>query len=83
MRAICFTSATVVSSHCPKIVYPPFKCGVATSVMKNCEPFVFGPEFAYARRPGLIEEQVGRSFVLKLDNPDRPFRFPRDLHPES
>ena len=27
--------------------------GVAATVMKNCEPFVFGPEFAIASLPGL------------------------------
>src|ERR1700676_2357381 len=43
MRAIFFTNSTLASSHCPKIVYPPFKLGYATSVTKNCEPLVFGP----------------------------------------
>ena len=29
------------------------RCGVGTSVMKNCEPLVFGPALAIASRPGL------------------------------
>src|SRR5215472_9633625 len=49
-RAICFTSSLL--SHWPKIVCRPSRCGVGTSVMKNCDPFVFGPELAIAKRPG-------------------------------
>jgi len=35
----------------PNIVCLLFKCGVAASVMKNCDPFVFGPAFAIDRMP--------------------------------
>src|SRR5947209_15317042 len=52
IRAICLTRARLASSHWPKMVCLPFKCGVGTSVMKNCDPFVLGPEFAMASRPG-------------------------------
>ena len=38
----------------PKIVWPRSSQGVATSVMKNYEPFVPGPAFAIARSPGLL-----------------------------
>src|ERR1019366_782717 len=37
-RVICFTSSGL--SHCPKMVCLPFRCGVGTSVIKNCEPLV-------------------------------------------
>src|ERR1019366_169183 len=49
-RVICFTNSGL--SHCPKMVCLPFRCGVGTSVMKNCEPLVCGPLLAMARRPG-------------------------------
>ena len=67
--AICFTSATVASSHCPKMVYLPFSmlacCPVnATSVMKNCELLVLGPALAYARRPGWSNSKSGETSFL-------------------
>src|ERR1017187_8433859 len=37
-RVICFTNSGL--SHCPKMVCLPFRCGVGTSVIKNCEPLV-------------------------------------------
>src|SRR5437660_9890071 len=37
-RAIFFTNSTVAGLHCPKMVYPPLRSGVGTSVMKNCDP---------------------------------------------
>ncbi len=43
----------------------PFRCGVGTSVMKNCEPLVFGPLLAIARRPGWLKVRVGLNSSLK------------------
>ena len=37
----------------PKMVCLPFSHGVGATVMKNCDPLVFGPELAMARIPGL------------------------------
>src|SRR6267142_2597666 len=53
-RAIFFTRATLASSHCPKIVWRPdrWRLCAESSVMKNCEPLVLGPELAIAKRPG-------------------------------
>lgn len=38
---------------CPKTTCFPSKCGVATVVMKNWEPLVFGPALAMLSRPTL------------------------------
>src|SRR5207237_2228479 len=51
-RAICGTSSKPFTTS-PKMVCLLLRCGVGTSVMKNCEPLVFGPAFAIARSPGL------------------------------
>jgi hypothetical protein len=36
----------------PKTTCLPSRCGVGAVVMKNCEPLVFGPEFAIESRNG-------------------------------
>src|SRR5215831_3025117 len=41
------------STTSPKMVCLPVSQVVGATVMKNCEPFVFGPAFAMASLPGL------------------------------
>lgn len=53
--SILFTNC-IPSTTFPKTVCLPFNQGVFTVVMKNCEPFVFTPEFAIERRPGADRE---------------------------
>src|SRR3954463_6096055 len=66
LRAICMTKSTLSGEHWPKIVWRPSRCGVGTSVMKNCEPFVAGPEFAIAKRPGTSNLRSGENSSSKL-----------------
>ena len=40
--------------YSPNTTCFPSSQGVATVVMKNCEPFVFGPALAMERRNGLV-----------------------------
>src|SRR5205085_4266268 len=47
------------TTSCPSITRPKTLClpsshGVATWVMKNCEPLVFGPALAIERMPGPV-----------------------------
>ena len=64
-RAIDFTTSTLDSSHCPKMLYFWFRSSSGASVMKNCEPFVFGPELAMASRPGTSKFRLGVNSSLK------------------
>jgi hypothetical protein len=41
------------STTSPNTEWRLSRCGVGPSVMKNWLPFVFGPEFAIDRMPGL------------------------------
>ena len=42
------------STTLPKTQCLPSSQGVTTVVMKNCEPFVFGPAFAIDRSPLVV-----------------------------
>ena len=44
------TSRLAWSATSPKIVCLKFRCGVLPTVMKNCEPLLFGPALAIASR---------------------------------
>src|SRR5438874_347320 len=66
LRASCRPRSTLSGVHCPKIVCRPSRCGVGTSVMKNCEPFVPGPEFAMASRPATSNLRSGENSSSKL-----------------
>ena len=43
---------SIPSTTSPKTAWFPLSHGVATVVRKNCEPPVFGPEFAIEKIPG-------------------------------
>ena len=49
VRAILAMSSPPFTTS-PKMVWPRFRWGVGTSVMKNCEPLVLGPALAIASR---------------------------------
>ena len=48
-----FSTTSWPSTTSPKMVCLPVSHGVGATVMKNCEPLVFGPAFAIASLPGL------------------------------
>src|SRR5581483_1543073 len=48
-----FSTTFSPSTSSPKIVCLPVNHSVGAMVIKNCEPFVFGPAFAIASLPGL------------------------------
>ena len=50
---LIFSAISCPSTTSPKIVCLPVSHSVFAVVMKNCEPFVFGPAFAIASLPGL------------------------------
>src|SRR6202042_848062 len=56
LRLVCTwlirSTTSLPSMTSPKMVCLPLRCGVGTTVMKNCEPFVPGPAFAMASRYG-------------------------------
>jgi hypothetical protein len=60
--AVAIVSTTLrlwSSATSPKIVCLRLRCGVAPTVMKNCEPFVPGPAFAIASRYGRLNASSG------------------------
>src|SRR5271154_6859386 len=50
---VIFSATSSPSTTSPKMVCLPVSQVVGTVVMKNCDPLVFGPEFAMASLPGL------------------------------
>ena len=59
----------------------PVRCGAASSVTKNCEPFVSGPLFAMTNSPALSTSHPGPSNLSSANvppnmlSPPVPFRF--------
>jgi len=51
--AVIFFTTSCPSTTSPKIVCLPVSQSVGPTVMKNCEPLVFGPALAMASLPGL------------------------------
>jgi len=61
------STTSIPSMTCPKTAcLPPSRCGVASSVMKNCEPFVFGPEFAMEEDSRTVVSQIVVELVVEL-----------------
>merc|ERR1712060_1044709 len=53
------TASTAVTACMPSTTFPKTTClpsshAVFTVVIKNCDPFVFGPAFAILRMPGSV-----------------------------
>ena len=62
---IALTTFCVSSITRPKTECLPSSQGVATCVMKNCEPLVFGPELAIDSTPGPVVLQVLVELVVE------------------
>src|SRR5437016_14595771 len=59
IRAVCCTRVTVAGSHWPEMMWRPIRCGIGSSVIKNWELIVIGPELVIARRPGRSNAKQG------------------------